>query len=140
MDFIKIIISLGLSSLFVTIIDFCQTASFEFEGIAIAILLVGYGFYKIKKSQSNGISSGYIVGYLSATSINNIVLGMLLATYSSPFLVADSLTVALNEVMTFNHWLCFIIGLILMIKGLVSSKKNNYKKDFEKGSEDAYKD
>ena len=89
------------------------------------VLFIGYGFHKIKKSRSNGISSGYILGYLSATSINSLVLGMLLATYSSPFLVADSVTVALNEVMTFNHWLCFIIGLILIIKGFVSAKKNN---------------
>ena len=122
---IKLLISVGLGSLFITIIDLFQTASFEFEGITIAVLFIGYGFHKIKKSRSNGISSGYILGYLSATSINSLVLGMLLATYSSPFLVADSVTVALNEVMTFNYWLCFIIGLILIIKGFVSAKKNN---------------
>lgn len=122
---IKLLISVGLGSLFITIIDLFQTASFEFEGITIAVLFIGYGFHKIKKSRSNGISSGYILGYLSATSINSLVLGMLLATYSSPFLVADSVTVALNEVMTFNHWLCFIIGIILIIKGFVSAKKNN---------------
>ena len=122
---IKLLISVGLGSLFITIIDFFQTASFEFGGITMAVLFIGYGFHKIKKSRSNGISSGYILGYLSATSINSLVLGMLLATYSSPFLVADSVTVALNEVMTFNYWLCFIIGLILIIKGFVSAKKNN---------------
>ena len=122
---IKLLISVGLGSLFITIIDLFQTASFEFEGITIAVLFIGYGFHKIKKSRSNGISSGYILGYLSATSINSLVLGILLASYSSPFLVADSVTVALNEVMTFNHWLCFIIGIILIIKGFVSAKKNN---------------
>ena len=123
MNFEKKLISIGLSSFFITIIDFYQTASFEFEGIIAAVLLIGVGFHRIKKSRSNGISPGYILGYLSATSINSLVLGILLASYSSPFLVADSVTVALNEVMTFNHWLCFVIGLILIIKGFVSSKK-----------------
>ena len=123
MNFERILISFGLSSLFITIIDFCQTSSFQFEGIAIAMLLIGYGFHKIKKNRSNGISSGYILGYLSATSINNIVLGMVLATYSSPFLVADSVTVALDEVMTLNHWLAFAIGLILIFKGIFSLRK-----------------
>ena len=125
MDSIKIIISFGLSSLFITIIDFCQTASFEFEGIIIALLFIGYGFYRINQSKLDGISLGYIIGYLSATSINSIVLGFLLATYSSPFLVAETVTIALDEVMTFNHWLAFSIGLILIIKGIVSSKKNS---------------
>ena len=124
MNYEKILISIGLSSLLVTVIDFCQTSSFEFEGITIAVLFIGYGFHKIKKSQSNGISPGYVLGYLSATSINSLVLGILLATYSSPFLVADSVTVALDEVMTLNHWLAFIIGLILILKGILSSKKN----------------
>ena len=124
MNFEKILISVGLSSLLVTVIDFCQTSSFEFEGITIAVLLIGYGFYRIKKSQSNRINLGYILGYLSATSLNSLVLGILLATYSSPFLVADSVTVALAEVMTFNHWLAFAIGLILILKAIFSSKKN----------------
>ena len=125
MDSIKIIISFGLSSLFITIIDFCQTASFEFEGIIIALLFIGYGFYRINQSKLDGISLGYIIGYLSATSINSIVLGFLLTAYSSPFLVAETVTIALDEVMTFNHWLAFSIGLILIIKGIVSSKKNS---------------
>ena len=124
MNFEKILISIGLSSLLVTVIDFCQTSSFEFEGITVAVLFIGYGFHKIKKSRSNGMSSGYVFGYLSATSLNSLVLGILLATYSSPFLVADSVTVALAEVMTFNHWLAFAIGLILILKAIFSSKKN----------------
>ena len=124
MNYEKILISIGLSSLLVTVIDFCQTSSFEFEGITIAVLFIGYGFHKIKKYRSNGISAGYVLGYLSATSINSLVLGILLATYSSPFLVADSVTVALDEVMTFNHWLAFAIGLILILKSIFSSKKN----------------
>ena len=123
MNIEKFLISLGLSSLFVTIIDFCQTASFEFEGMIAALFLIGSGFYKLSKSKA--ISLGYVLGYLTATSTNSIVLGMVLATFSSPFLIAESVTVALDEVMTFHHWLCFIIGLILVIKGFISSKKNN---------------
>ena len=121
MDFIKVIISCGLSSLFITIINFYRTSSFEFGGIIIALLLIGYGVYRINQSES----LGYIIGYLSATSINSIVLGFLLATYSSPFLIAETVTIALDEVMTFNHWLAFSIGLILIIKGIFLSKKNN---------------
>ena len=41
---IKLLISVGLGSLFITIIDLFQTASFEFEGITIAVLFIGYGF------------------------------------------------------------------------------------------------
>ena len=121
MNIEKILISIGLSSFLITIIDFYQTASFEFEGIITAVLLIGSGFYKLSKSKT--ISLGYVFGYLTATSTNSIVLGMVLATFSSPFLIAESVTVALDEVMTFHHWLCFIIGLILIIKGFVSSKK-----------------
>jgi len=122
MNIEKMLISFGLSSLFITIIDFYQTSTFEFAGMIGALFFIGAGFNKLKKS--NSISSGYVLGYLSATSINSIVLGMVLATYSSPFLVADSVTVALDEVMTLNHWLAFIIGLILILKGILSSKKN----------------
>tara|TARA_Y100000996_G_C22225469_1_gene521333 strand:+ start:236 stop:613 length:378 start_codon:yes stop_codon:yes gene_type:complete len=125
MNYERILISSGLSSLFITIINFCKTESFEFGGVTLAFILIAAGFYKINKSQTKGVSLGYIVGYLFATSTNSIVLGMVLATFSSPFLIAESVTVALNEVMTFHHWLCFIIGVILIIKGLVSSKKNN---------------
>ena len=120
MDYIKIIISFGLSSLFITIINFCQTSSFEFGGIIMALLFIGYGVYKINQSKS----LGYIIGYLLATSTNGIVLGSLLATYSSPFLIAETVTIALDEVMTFNHWLAFSIGLILIFKGIFLSKKN----------------
>ena len=121
MNIEKLLISFGLSSLFITIIDFYQTSTFEFEGMIGALFFIGAGFNKLKKS--NSISLGYVIGYLSATSINSIVLGMVLATYSSPFLVADSVTVALDEVMTLNHWLAFIIGLILILKGVFLSKK-----------------
>ena len=122
MNIEKILISLGLGSFFITIIDFYQTASFEFEGIIGALFLMGSGFYKLNKSKT--ISLGYVFGYLSAISTSNLVLGMVLATYSSPFLIAESVTIALDEVMTFNHWLAFSIGLILIFQGILSYKKN----------------
>ena len=123
MNHLRIIISVGLSSLFVALINLFQNASFDFGRVVIGLILIGYGFYKIHKTKTGGLNFGYIVGFLSSTSFNSLVLGILLATYSSPFLLADTVTIALNEVMTFNHWLSFIIGLILMLKGFLSLNK-----------------
>ena len=125
MNYLRIIVSVGLSSLFVTLINCFHFKSFDLDGIIIAVLLLGYGFYKIHKKRSEGLSFGYIVGFISATSFNSLVLGIILATFSSPFLLADTVTIALNEVMTFNHWLSFIIGLILMLKGFFKFYKSS---------------
>ena len=125
MNHLRIIISVGLSSLFVTLINLFRNASFDFGGVVIGLILIGYGFYKIHKTKTGGLNFGYIVGFLSATSFNSLVLGILLATYSSPFLLADTVTIALDEVMTFTHWISFVIGLILILKGFLALHKSS---------------
>tara|TARA_Y100000590_G_scaffold424070_1_gene530562 strand:- start:362 stop:757 length:396 start_codon:yes stop_codon:yes gene_type:complete len=122
-NFEKISISIGLSSLYVSFIDFYLTKSFEYNGLIMALIFIGLGIRKL--SQSSKISSGYITGYLAATSIQNLVLGMILVSYSSPFLIADSVTIATTEIMTSTHWIAFIIGLILIARGLFTSKKTD---------------
>ena len=125
MNYLRIIVSIGLSSLFVTLINLFRSKSFDLYGIIIAVLLIGYGFYRINKTKSGGLRFGYIVGFISATSFNSLVLGMILATFSSPFLLADTVTIALNEVMTFTHWISFVIGLILILKGFLALHKSS---------------
>jgi len=125
MNNLRIIVSVGLSSLFITLINLFYFKKFDLDGVIIAVLLIGYGFYKIHRMRSEGLNFGYIVGFISATSLNSLVLGIILATFSSPFLLADTVTIALNEVMTFNHWLSFIIGLILMLKGFLAFYKSS---------------
>ena len=122
-NFEKTSISIGLSSLYVSFIDFYLTKSFEYNGLIMALIFIGLGIRKL--SQSTKITSGYIAGYLAATSVQNLVLGMILVSYSSPFLIADSVTISTTEIMTPTHWIGFIIGLILITRGLFTSKKTN---------------
>ena len=123
MNFEKISISIGLSSLYVSFIDFYLTKSFDYDGLIMALIFIGLGIRKI--SQSTKLSSGYIAGYLAATSVQNLVLGMVLVSCSSPFLITDSVTIATTEIMTSTHWIAFIIGLILILRGLFTSKKTD---------------
>ena len=120
----KIQLSFGISFVLITILDFLHTKTFEIEGLAFAIVFIYKPIQKIINHKHNN-RIGYISGYLLKTSMNSIVLGMILVTYSSPFLVADTVTIALNEVMTFNHWLAFFIGIVLIISGICKEKSNN---------------